>query len=322
MDWTEEEEDALLAYLRDMENNKSFWKRNTKREKAFKDCAIFLSRQSEQRRHFEPEDVKAFCTYLVEERYKLDHSNLTHLFRIGLFKKENGEPCDIFTREECRKFMEEDKARKEGLPILEEPDETTAASLRASESVTRRGARYKSTDWEREDGKNLSDTARKRRKSENPTLVAERHLLSISQEQDQMPALPQGSNHLMYKHRHMDGAEIRRKFIELENHIMGAADSLLSRNISNIGLNRPYRYGKGDFRLVKSVLTNSVVQSWDSCAHFQVVQALAGLCIFHWIFEDHNGDADMYGYPSKEAVEAVWSIKCTYLFPGSLRALN
>ena len=177
MDWTEEEEDALLAYLRDINNNESFWKRNTKREMPFRDCAIFLSRQFEQRRRFETEDVKAFCTYLVEERYRLDQSNLSHLFRIGLFKKKNGEPCDIFTRDECRKFTEEDKAREKGQPIPEEPEERTAPSLTVSESVTRRGARYKSTDWETDDGKNLSNTARKCRKSENSNPVAECDLL-------------------------------------------------------------------------------------------------------------------------------------------------
>ena len=118
----------------------------------------------------------------------------------------------------------------------------------------------------------------------------------------------------------MDGAEIGRKFAELENHIIVAADSFLSGGISKISLNRPHRYGKGDFRLLKSILTNSVVQSWDSCAHFQTVQALIGLCVFQWVCKDYDGDADTYGYPSREAVEAVCSIKCTYPFLESPRA--
>src|SRR5271156_2112610 len=101
LDWTEEEENVLLDYLRDESNNKRFLKRNTEREKAFRDCAIFLSGKSERKRHFEAEDVKNFCLYLVKKRYALGQSNLSHLFRTGIFlNRDNGQKCDIWTREE------------------------------------------------------------------------------------------------------------------------------------------------------------------------------------------------------------------------------
>jgi hypothetical protein len=60
LDWTEEEENALIDYVRDGNNNKRFWKKNAERENAFRDCAIFLSKNTERKRHFEAEDVKNF----------------------------------------------------------------------------------------------------------------------------------------------------------------------------------------------------------------------------------------------------------------------
>jgi hypothetical protein len=305
LDWTEEEENALLDYLRDESNNKRFWKRNTEREKAFGDCAIFLSKKSERKRHFEAEDVKNFCLYLVEERYTLNKSNLSHLFRIGIFfNRDNGRKCDIWTREECRKFAEEDKAHEEGRSVSEE---TTVLPLRISESesITRRGARYKSRSSEVDDGKNSSKNARKRRKSQHPKSVEECPSLPI-------PTLPEGANHLVYKHRHMDGAEIRRKFKELEKQIMIAADSLSPTKQSKISCSRMHRYGPDDLRLIKSIPIASMIKCRELGAHFQIARALIGLSIYQWVFDDEIADSEMYGHPSREAVEAVWDIKCAY----------
>ena len=310
MNWTEEEENALLNYLRDESNNKRFWKRNTEREKAFGDCAIFLSKKSERKRHFEAEDVKNFCLYLVKERYTLKHSNLSHLFRTGIFfNRDNGRKCDIWTREECRKFAEEDKAREEGRSISEE---TTALPLRISESesITRRGARYKSRSSEADDGKNSSKNARKRRKSQHPKSAEECPSLPMPEEQENIPTLPEGANHLVYKHRHMDGAEIRRKFRELEKQIMIAADSLSPTKQSKISGSRMHRYGPDDLRLIRSIPIASMIECREPGAYFQIARALIGLSIYQWVFVDEIADSEMYGHPSREAVEAVWNIKC------------
>ena len=47
-------------------------------------------------------------------------------------------------------------------------------------------------------------------------------------------------------------------------------------------------------------------------AYFQVARALIGLSIYQWVFGEEIADSEMYGHPSREAVEAVWNIKCTY----------
>ena len=309
MDWTEREENALLEYLRDKQNNKRFWKRNAERDKAFKDCAFFVSRQSERRRHFDAEDAKNFCLYLVKDRYKLNQSNLSHLFHVGIFFHREDGTCDIFTRDECSKLSEEDEAREEGRLI---PEETSELPLRTFDSVTRRGARYKSGSSETDNGKSSSTNARKRQKSTHTKSVDECQSLSVPKERESIPSLPEGSNHLVYKHRHMDGAEIPRKFAQLEKDIMIAADSLSSRDNSEVSLNRPQRYGKDDSRLLKSVPIAGVIQRWDSSVHFQVARALVGLCVFEWVFEGQFADTEMYSYPSKEAVDAIWTIRCTY----------
>ena len=312
LDWTEEEENALLDYLRDESNNKRFWKRNTEREKAFGDCAIFLSKKSERKRHFEAEDVKNFCVYLVEKRYAVDKSNLSDLFRNGIFfNRDNGQKCDIWTREECRKFAEEDKAYEEGRSVSEE---TTALPLRISEpeSITRRGARYKSRSSGADDGKNSSKNARKRRKSQHPKSVEEYPSLTMPEGQEDIPTLPEGANHLVYKHRHMDGAEIRRKFKELEKQIMIAADSLSPTKQSKIPCSRMHRYGPDDLRLIKSIPIASMIECKEPGAYYQTARALIGLSIYQWVFGDEIADSETYGYPSREAVEAVWNIKCTY----------
>jgi hypothetical protein len=312
LDWTEEEENTLLDYLRDKSNNKRFWKRNIEREKAYGDCAIFLSKQSERKRHFEAEDVKNFCSYLVKERYALDKSNLSHLFRRGIFfNRDNGQKCDIWTREECRKFAEEDKAREEGQSVSEE---ATALPLRISESesITRRGARYKSRSSEVDDGKNSSKNARKRRKSQHPKSVEECPSLPMPEGQEDIPTLPEGANHLVYKHRHMDGAEIRRKFKELEKQIVIAADSLSPTKPPKISCSRMHRYGPDDLRLIKSIPIASMIKCREPGAYFQTARALIGRSIYQWVFGDEIADSEMYGHPSREAVEAVWNIKCTY----------
>jgi hypothetical protein len=312
MDWTEEEEDALLCYLRVERNNKRFLKRNAERDMAFKDCAIFLSRQSGRRRHFKAKDVKNFCIYLVEKRYRLGHSNLSHLFRIGLFEKADGRPCDIFTREECRKFAQEDEAREVGLPI---PEETTALPLRISESVdsvTRRGARYKSKSSDTDDARSLSEHIRKRQKTIHPTSLDECQPTSVPEEPKGHTNFPAESSHLVYKHRHLDGANIRQKFAELEKNIMIAADSLSLRTKSKICVNRTCRYGPDDYQLLKSIPIASMIRCWGSGAHFQIARALIGRAVFQWVFGDGIADSEIYGYPSKEAVEAVWGIKCKY----------
>ena len=41
-------------------------------------------------------------------------------------------------------------------------------------------------------------------------------------------------------------------------------------------------------------------------------RALIGLSIYQWVFGEEIADSEMYGHPSREAVEAVWNIKCTY----------
>jgi hypothetical protein len=312
LDWTEDEENALIDYLRDPNNNKRFWKRNTEREKAFGDCAIFLSKNSERKRHFEARDVKDFCIYLVEERYTLNNSNLSHLFRTGIFpNRDNGRKCDIWTREECRKFDEEDKAREEGRSVSED---TTAVPLRISESesVTRRGARYKSRSSETDDGKNSSRNARKRRKSEHPKSVEERPSLPMPEKQEDIPALPEGANHLVYKYRHLDGAEIRRRFRRLEKQITIAADSLSLTQQSKVSDTRMHRYGADDFRLIKSIPIASMIKRKEPGAYFQIIRALIGLSIYQWVFSSEIESIEMYGQPSKEAVEAVWNIKCMY----------
>lgn len=312
LDWTEEEENALIDYVRDGNNNKRFWKKNAERENAFRDCAIFLSKNTERKRHFEAKDVKNFCLYLVRERYSLDQSNLSHLFRTGVFfNRDNGRKCDIWTREECRKFAEEDKAREEGRSFSEE---TTVLPLRISESesATRRGARYKSRSSETDDGKNPSKNARKRRKSEHPKSVKECPSLPMPERQEDTPALPEGANHLVFKYRHMDGAEIRRKFAGLEKQITIAADSLSPTKQSKISGVRIHRYGPDDFRLIKSIPIASMIKRKEPGAYFQVARALIGLSIYQWVFGEEIADSEMYGHPSREAVEAVWNIKCTY----------
>jgi hypothetical protein len=304
MDWTEEEENALLRYLRVERNNKRFLKRNAERDTAFKDCAIFLSRQPGRRRQFKAKDVK--------KRYRLGHSNLSHLFRIGLFEKADGGPCDIFTREECRKFAQEDEAREGGLSI---PEETTALPLRISESVdsvTRRGARYKSKSSDTDDAKVAGQHIRKRQKSIHPTSLDECQSVPVPEDSKGNANFPAELNHLVYKHRHLDGADIRQKFAELEKNIMVTADSLSLGTKSKISVNRTYRYGPDDYQLLKSIPIASMIRCWGPGAHFQLARALIGRAVFQWVFEDGIADSEIYGYPSKEAVEAVWGIKCAY----------
>ena len=309
MDWTEEDENALLNYLRDERNNKRFWKKNAEREKAFKDCAVFLSRQSKPRRNFEADDVKNFCLYLVKERYKLNQSCLSHLFHIGIFPHGEDNSCDIFTREECRQLSEEDRAHEEGRPIPEKP---ANLPLRTFESTTRQGARYKSRSQETSDSKNSSNNVRKRRKSRHPTLIDGDRSFSVPEGQKWTASFPGGPIHLVYKHRHMDGAEIRRKFAQLENGIMMAADSLSPRNKSKISLDRMHQYGPGDFRLLESIPIATMLQYWDFDAHFQIARALVGAAVFQWVFGDGVPDSETFGHPSQEAVDAVWAIKCRY----------
>lgn len=310
MDWTEEEENAILGYLRIKKNNKRFWKRNAEREQAYKDCATFLSQKFRPRRKFQAEDVKNFCIYLVEERYRLGHSNLSHLFRVGLFPKDDGRPCDIFSREECRKFAQEDEAHKKGLPILKE---TTPLPLRISEPVdsfTRRGARYKSRSLDADDEKRSTERTRKRQKSKHPTSLDECKPLSVPEEPKEVITFPAESSHLVFQHRHLDGAKIRQKFAELEGNIMKAADSLSLGNELKTSVNCTHQYGPDDYALLKSIPVATIIHCWDTGIHYQIARALIGRAVFLWVFEQGITDSEVYGYPSKEAVEAVWGIKC------------
>lgn len=314
MDWTEEEENVLLDYLRAEKNNKRFLKRNAERDQAYKDCAIFLSQQFRQRRKFQAEDVKKFCKYLVEERYRLAHSNLSHLFRIGLFEKDDGSPCDIFTREECRRFEQEDEKREEGHPI---PEETTPLPLRISESVdsfTRRGARYKSRSSDTDEEKRSSERTRKRQKSRHPTSLDDCQPLPVPGEPKETINFPAESNHLVYQHRHLDGSKIHQEFAELEGQIMIAADSLSLGNTLKASVNCTHRYGPDDYVLLQSVPIATIIHCWDSGVHYQIARALIGRAVFLWVFEQGINDSEVYGYPSKEAVEAVWGIKCAQVF--------
>jgi hypothetical protein len=168
---------------------------------------------------------------------------------------------------------------------------------------------------ENDDGDNSRKNARKRQKSNHTKSVDKIQPFSVpggQESQNITASLTGGSNHLFYKHQHMDGAEIRPKFAELENNIMIAADSLSPSDKSKTSLSRMDRYGLDDFRLLKSIPITSMIQCWDSGAHFQIARALIGRAVFQWVFEDGIPDSETYGYPSKDAVEAVWAIKCTY----------